>query len=240
MDIDQIINRFASGLVSVDSSTSHKSSNSRTGEVYLPGVKTMSEPNFVKELVTWWLHSSPTDFSPANAIDREIPYKNIPRAKCDLILSSDGSPLSTPEWAIEVKHISLVGNNGKNNDFGVAKILSPYLKDRSLIHDIERLSNFGVGKHKAVIGYCFDYSFETCKEALGKHSEYTDYINNIMEVCKKNDPKQGMYSAVPMIKFADEIFLNRGLVHPVKIVEFKDAWRHPCGGSGVIFGWELR
>jgi hypothetical protein len=86
MEINEILSRFTEGLPSVDKRTTHESSNQRTGEIYLPGVKTMSEPKFVEEFLTWWLETYPTDFSPENAIDREVPYEGIPRAKCDLVL----------------------------------------------------------------------------------------------------------------------------------------------------------
>jgi hypothetical protein len=132
-----------------------------------------------------------------------------------------------------------VGNNGKNNDFGVAKILSPYLKDRSLIHDILRLRDFGTGRHKAVVGYCFEYSFDSCEEALKHHMGQSEYINNIHDVCHRNDPIDGKYSVIPMIEFADEIFQSKGLVKPVLFTKFSGAWRHPCGGDGYIFSWEL-
>jgi hypothetical protein len=239
LELRNILERFSEGLVKIDEKTKHVSSNQRTGEIYLPGVKTMSEPKFVEEFLTWWLSSHANDFNPPNAAEREVPYEGIPRAKCDLILSTDGSSLSNPEWAIEVKHIALVGNNGKNNDYGVAKILSPYLKDRSLIHDIERLRDFGVGKRKAVIGYCFDYSFDSCIRAAKIHPNQSEIISNIKGVCKSNDPVKGEYSAGPMIEFADEILQNRKLVKPLITKKFENAWRHPCGGTGLIFGWEL-
>ena len=239
MELNELMGRFAEGLVEVDKNTSHISANARTGEVYLPGVKTMAEPKFVEELTDWWQAKYAEDFNPVGSLQREVPYVGIPRAKCDITLSTDGSAKALPEWAVEVKHIALVGNNGKNNDYGVAKILSPYLKDRSLIHDIERLRDHGVAKRKAVIGYCFDYDFESCKEALKFHPNQTEYIDNIREVCKKNDPSNGHYTAVPMIEFANEIFCSRNLVNPLQIKNFEGAWRHPCGGSGVIFGWEL-
>jgi hypothetical protein len=239
MEISQIAARFAEGLIAVDAQTQHISANPRTGEVYQPGVKTMSEPKFVEELVAWWEKNYYTDFPTANAIATEVPYRNLPRAKCDLVLSTDGSPIESPEWSIEVKNIALVGNNGKNNDFGVAKILSPYLKDRSLIHDILRLKEFGIGRRKAVVGYCFDYSFDSCEEALMHHMNQGEYINNIHEVCRRNDPVGGTYSVVPMIEFADEIFQSKGLVNPVSLTKFSGAWRHPCGGNGYIFSWEL-
>lgn len=240
MELDQILDRFAEGLVAVDFSTTHISSNQRTGEIYLPGVKTLREPKFVEELVNWWKTTYPNDFMPEGAIEREVPYPDVVRASCDLTFSSDGSPLQTPEWAIEVKHIALVGNNGKNNDYGVQKILSPYLKDRSLIHDINRMRLHPMGRRQAVIGYCFEYNFETYEEAIAHHIENHEYIDNVREVCRKNDPATGSLSVIPMVEFADEIFASKGIVEPMIYKSFEGAWRHPCGGRGHIFGWEVK
>jgi hypothetical protein len=55
LKLEQVLERFAEGLVAVDSSTTHSSANQRTGEIYLPGVKTLREPVFVEELINWWL-----------------------------------------------------------------------------------------------------------------------------------------------------------------------------------------
>ncbi|HUW87062.1 MAG TPA: hypothetical protein VMW30_01595 [Candidatus Paceibacterota bacterium] len=239
MELDKILERFAEGLVKVDQHTQHESSNQRTGEVYLPGVKTMREPKFVEELLNWWRGDHSSDFNPSNASQREVPYPNIPRASCDLVLSTDGSPLETPEWAIEIKHIALVGNNGKNNDYGVQKILSPYLKDRSLIHDIKRMRSAPMGRRQAVVGYCFEYNFDTCIEALLLHPTHSEYVLNVREVCRKNDPSKGELGITPMIEFANQIFTSRNLVKEVITKDFEGAWRHPCGGKGKIFGWEV-
>jgi len=239
MELATIVDRFAEGLKAVDYSTQKETKNDRTGETYLPGVKTLREKSFVEELMNWWIEAYPTDFDPKGGIKVEVDYVGLPRAKCDLILSSDGSDLVQPEWSIEVKHIALVGNNGKNNDYGPQKILSPYLKDRSLIHDIERLRKHGMGKKRAVIGYSFAYNFITCADAEVKHPNHLGYVRNIRQVCKSNDPVNGELSVLPMIEFADEIFLHNGLVKPVITREFHDAWRHPCGGYGHIFGWEI-
>jgi hypothetical protein len=43
-----------------------------------------------------------------------------------------------------------------------------------------------------------------------------------------------------MAEFADEIFNSKNLVKPLQLKEFKNAWRHPCGGNGQIFGWEIK
>jgi hypothetical protein len=239
VELEAIAARFAEGLPAVDASTQRVSANRRTGELYLPGVKTLVESNFVDEFVDWWKASYRSDFNPPNAIDTEVPYPGIARARCDLILSTEGSNLSQPEWSIEVKHIALVGNNGKNNDFGVAKILSPYLKDRSLIHDIRRMRDYGIGKRKAVIGYCFDYDKNSCEEAGKKHPNQQSIIENLIEVCLKNDPINGTYGVQPLIQYADKIFQSEKLVKPLVSKKFNGAWRHPCGGTGTIFAWEI-
>ena len=240
MELSSILQRFAEGLEFVDANTTHISANRRNGEIYLPGVKTLTERHFVMELADWWKEYKQSDFNPRNALKLEVPYLGIPRAKCDLVLSTNGTPLHSPEWAIEVKHIALVGNNGKNNDFGVAKILSPYLKDRSLIHDIYRMQKHGVAQRKAVIGYCFSYDNESCKEAKRRHPKSIEFIQNIEEVLRGNDPEGRKYSAMPMVEFANDIFSERNLVFNLEVREFSNAWRHPCGGKGIVFGWELK
>jgi hypothetical protein len=98
---------------------------------------------------------------------------------------------------------------------------------------------FGRGKKKAVIGYSFDYSYSSCEEALSRHLDQVTFINNVKDVCKKNDPEGGNYSVIPLIEFADGILTTKNLVRPVELVKFEGAWRHPCGGNGTIFGWEL-
>lgn len=236
MNLSEVLDRFAEGLVYVDGISAVPSDGK---EQFLPGVKTMPERQLVREVGRWWGLAHPRDFDPALALETEVRYPGIPRARCDLSLTSDGDPL-VAEWWIEVKHISLVGNNGKRNDFGVGKLLSPYLKDRSLIHDIERLRRHGLGRRRAVIGYCFGYDFSTCDEALRRHPSHHDFIENIRDVCKVNDPREGCLSALPMIEFADSIFRDRELVNPVEVREFREAWRHPCGGNGHVWGWELK
>ena len=153
MDLDAITSRIAEGISAVDESTISLRANARTGEIYLPGAKTLTEVELVRELTAWWHTCYPNDFRPDSDIVVEYPYPNLSRANCDLVFTSESHSSDEPEWAIEIKHIALVGNNGKNNDYGVGKTLSPYLKDRSLIHDIDRLSKNRIAPRRAVIMY---------------------------------------------------------------------------------------
>ena len=54
-----------------------------------------------------------------------------------------------------------------------------------------------------------------------------------------NDPENGIYPLLPMIEFANEIFKHKGLVKELLVKDFKNAWRHPAGGNGKFFAWEL-
>jgi hypothetical protein len=250
VELQEILKRIAEGLPSVDAITATITVGNRKtdratgklmpGKTFLPGVKTMKEPKFISELVDWWKFSYPADFSPTEAIRTEVPYPDLPSGNdCDIVLSSNGSPLANPEWAIEIKHISFCGDNGIKNDHGVQKMLSPYRKDRALIHDIERLSRSPIAARKAVIGYCFDYSFASCEEALKRHPKEMEKVKNLKATCRENDPINGVLNIGPLVDFADAIFQKESVVKSHARELFSGAWRHPCGGNGTIFGWEV-
>lgn len=250
VELHEILGRVAEGIPAVDSLTTTITVGNRKtdratgklmpGKTFLPGVKTMREPQFIAELVDWWKISHPEDFSPSLAIRTQEPYPDLPAGNdCDIVLSSNNSPLTKPEWAIEIKHISFCGDNGIKNDHGVQKMLSPYHKDRALIHDIERLSLSSLGARKAVIGYCFDYSFASCEEATKRHPEEVSRITNLKATCQGNDPVNGILNVGPLVDFADAIFQRQGIVKSHSRQMFTGAWRHPCGGNGTIFGWEV-
>ena len=251
MELEQIVKRFTEGLVYVDANTDSVTTGNRRrnrqtqqlepGTVFLQGVKTMREPQFVSELVDWWTTNYPKDFAPIESITTSVPYPEPGfRGACDLVLSSDGEPLDSLEWAIEVKHISFCGDNGKRNDFAVQKMLSPYQKDRSLIHDIKRLQKTRLARRKAVIGYCFNYNFDSLTKMEHLHYQYLDRISNIRnDVCAINDPINGEMNIHDTVQFANEIFTFQNLVTKLVTENFFDANRHPCGGDGTIFAWEI-
>ena len=236
MELSEVIHRYAEGISAVDAEDHEPRFNQRTGKQYLPGVKSMPEAHLVKLIDNWWEKFHPDDFSPSAAHDTEVPYPTGPRGKCDQVLSSDGV-LEPPEWAIEVKYPQLVGNNGKRNDFATAKTLSPYRKDRSLQHDVERLHATPMGRRCAVIAICFSYTQETCDEALKRHPDHFEAIANLRQVCNDNG---GNLLASPLAESADGILRVRQLVRTSYVSEQFEAWRHPCGGRGVVFGWEIR
>jgi hypothetical protein len=243
MDLAVIARRFAEGLEFVDRHTSVVSypRGIATQPPYLPGVPTMHERDVASEFMDWWVKKYPSDFNPTNAYKLEVPYPTLPRASCDFVFSSDGEWEPKPEWAVEVKRIQLVGNNGNNNDYGLAKVLSPFLKDRSLSHDLQRLRQHSFARHHACIGYVFSYSFETHNEASLLHSDKEEQLNNLKKVLHLNDRVDGTLKGEDLVDSANAIFKHLDLVTKDVIVEpFKGLWRHPCGGNGLVFAWEVK
>lgn len=236
VELQELAERFAAGMTELDSMESEVRFSPRTGEAYLPGVKSMTESGLVAALDTWLGDEHPDAFASANAHATGVPYPTLARTKCDFVFSSV-EPINPPEWAVEVKNVTLIGNNGKRNDFAVAKVLSPFLKDRSLLHDVLRLREYPLARRHAALGYAFSYDLETCIEARSRHPQYSEQIAEIENVVRTNG---NALTVDPLLNFADGIMRVRNLITgPLVRVPF-EAWRHPCGGHGVIFGWEVR
>lgn len=231
--------RIAELLPLVDARAPTGRVSRRTGSTYLPGVASLDETGVRDLLVETWITTTPEEFEPVGLVETEVPYPGLARARCDMVLSSAGWSSLQPEWAIELKRIQFVGDNGKNNDFNVQKMLSPYLKDRSLIHDIERMRTHPIASRHAVIGYAFSYDFKTCADAISLHPSEHERIANIREVCKKNDSINGTLSSDALISAADLYFTSKKVVVDRAVAPFSDVWHHPCGGVGNIFGWEV-
>jgi hypothetical protein len=114
------------------------------------------------------------------------------------------------------------------------------MKDRSLVHDIERMRRHPIASRHAVIGYAFSYDYETCAEAERLHPEHSDRIGEIRKVCKENDQLLGRIVCDEIVEIADVQFQYLGIVTDHKTTPIRNLWRHPCGGHGTVFGWEVR
>ena len=88
-----------------------------------------------------------------NRLRTGVPYSGVSRQKCDLCIGTEPNW----EWAVEVKMLRLMGDNGKPNDNMLMHILSPYPNDRSALTDCRKLLDSGLNGRKAVLIYGFDY-----------------------------------------------------------------------------------
>lgn len=237
VDISRIVERVTQGIIYLDANDNTPRASKKTGVFYSPGVPSMTESDFTKKLAAWWSNAFPKDIVSGHSLITEHPYPRWHgRGNCDLaIVDEDANAL----WAIEVKRIQFVGDNGKNNDFGLAKVLSPYNKDRSLVHDVLRLRSSKLAIHSAVVAYGFEYSFETCDEALLKHPDQGERIKNVREVCKKENATTGEYPLDPMLEMLNDYLVSKELTQEKVVKDFHNVWQHPCGGHGKVAGWHV-
>lgn len=239
MELQTIVERYAQALAHVDADdTATVGSNRRTKEEYQPGIQPMTEALVVPMLDDAWEFLHPGE---RHASDTEVRYPTtaVPSTtKLDHVFSTDGLLDDEHEWGIEIKRLQFVGDNGVNGDHEVAKVLSPYLKDRGMLHDALRLRQYGFTRRVAIVGYGFDYSEQSLAQALAIHTEprAAATVKQIAKIVNRNGP---LYNR-PLIEFADAILGLRGWVTGVRAQADFEAWRHPSGGTGVVFGWEVR
>jgi hypothetical protein len=245
VELQHIVTRYAEALAHVDATTTVVGTWRNAGKIpYQPGIQPM-----VEEVVVPLIDKAWEDLNPGERAihSTELPYPTteVPATtQLDHVFSSDefvaanGGLIDEHEWGIEVKRLQFVGDNGKNGDHEVAKILSPYLKDRGMLHDALRLLKYGFTERVAVVGYAFDYNVQTLAHARTLHTNdlAKETIKNIAKLVASNGP---LYNR-PLVEFADSILRLRGwTIGPRAEAEF-EAWKHPAGGTGIVFGWEIR
>lgn len=140
---------FARAIQAVDS-LAPVASNARTGACYQPGIGPHTEAQTVKLVMAHLANADPLRYA---SYRLGVPYGDGTRQACDVCLG-DPAPW---EWAIEVKMLRLMGDNGKLNDNMVMHILSPYPAHRSALTDCAKLLASQLGLHKAILIFGYDY-----------------------------------------------------------------------------------
>ena len=125
-------------------------SNSRTGASFQPGIGPHLEAQTVKLVMAYLADTDPRRY---DSYRLGVPYADGTRQVCDVCLGAPGSW----DWAVEVKMLRLMGDNGKLNDNIVMHILSPYPAHRSALTDCKKLLASRLGTRKAVLIYGYDY-----------------------------------------------------------------------------------
>lgn len=235
MDLQTIVERYAEAIEYVDREHTGVGANARTGIPYLPGFKSLNEEPAVAAIDAAWEVLHPDERQVHRVCVR---YPGIATAKCDHVITTD-EHRDDDEWGIEMKRLQFVGDNGKRNDFATTKTLSPYLKDRGMLHDAARLREYGFTRRVAIVGFCFDYDLAYVGEATRRHQspEAREVITEVRRVMESNG---GVLRIRPLIEFADAILGLRGFTTGPRAQADFEAWRHPAGGRGVVFGWEVR
>lgn len=145
-----IVEDFATCIKRVDARRPQAVS-SRSKRPYQPGIGPHSETQTVRLVTREMRIAFPARY--AGRMSIAVPYPRAPRQKCDICI---GPPPSC-EWAIEVKMLRLLGDNGKPNDNILMHILSPYPAHRSALTDCEKLISSALGEAKAILIYGYDH-----------------------------------------------------------------------------------
>jgi len=85
------------------------------------------------------------------ASQREVRYPAALRSRCDFV-----TPSPNP-WAIEVKMLRMLGDNGALNDNMLKHILSPYPAHHSAVTDCEKLIASGIEARKGILIFGYDH-----------------------------------------------------------------------------------
>ncbi|WP_374928519.1 hypothetical protein [Kytococcus sedentarius] len=231
MNLHEIVTSYAAALAEVDECDIDPGVNRRTGLPYRLGVKALSEARVLHAV-----SKAEASWAPGTTHEVDVACHGETNIRVDHVLSRADSE---DRWGVEVKRLQFCGDNGKVNDYAVGKVLSPYLKDRGVLHDALRLQRAHPTDRCAVLVYGFDYDASTLDEAARRHEGDVGALGAISNLRKTIDA-EGPLRNRPLIEFADAILTLRGLVRGPRAEASFEAWKHPLGGTGVVFGWEVR
>lgn len=140
------VQSFALGIERADAKAPVAVSR-RSGTAYQAGIGPHSETETITLALQEISESLP-------AVEREVPYPAIARSRCDAVIRGGSSDEC---WAIEIKMLRLMGDNGKPNDNMLMHILSPYPAHRSALTDCMKLVASGFAYRKAIVIFGYDY-----------------------------------------------------------------------------------
>jgi len=157
-------------------------------------------------------------------IIQEVSHKQLPlsvktnvvypgpgsRQKCDICIFANANHY---DWAIEVKLLRFLGDNGKPNDNMLTHILSPYPQHKSALNDCVRLAGSSLKAKKAILIYGFEHDKWPLEPAI----EAFEHLAN-----------ERLANKIPVEYQLGTRYVScfTGLIHPIHT-------------QGKVFGWEL-
>jgi hypothetical protein len=145
-----IVDVFAEGIVAADA-LRPRAKSVRSRKPFRPGIGPHSERQAIDLVTEQMMRLRPTEF--ASRLAPQVPYPAAPRSRCDLCVGTR----PRWEWAMELKMLRFLGDNGKPHDNILLHILSPYRSHRSALTDCEKLTESGFECRKAILIYGFDH-----------------------------------------------------------------------------------
>ena len=133
--MDELTRYFAEAMGSVDARRPI-ASNARTGFQYSPGIGPYTERKTVQLVSEEIERQGHIQF---DGFQLEAPYPDTSRNKCGLCIGVGPDW----DWAVEIKMLRLMGDNGKPNNNIPMHILSPYPEQLSALTDCTKVTSVG-------------------------------------------------------------------------------------------------
>jgi hypothetical protein len=149
LELDRFVHDFAGALMAADAARPC-ATNARSKVAFQLGIGPHSEAQTVKLVGTELERLGPPTYG--HRLTYGVAYPEVPRQKCDLCVGS--APYW--EWAVEIKMLRILGDNGKANDNILMHLLSPYPAHRSALTDCEKLAESRLGRRKAILIFGYD------------------------------------------------------------------------------------
>lgn len=143
VDLAAFVHDFARGVQLADARRP-TAINQRSKAPFQPGIGPHSESATVAMVLAELVALMPERYA---AHGTGVAYPRAPRQKVDLCLGTP--PLW--EWAIEVKLLRFLGDNGQPNDNMLMHILSPYPEHRSALTDCAKLLAASIASRSAIL-----------------------------------------------------------------------------------------
>jgi hypothetical protein len=143
--MDEFVRSFAHGMKVADGLGLQAVSQRRTGKSYKPGIGPHSEPETVN------LSLAHSGYPLLESASTEEPYPADSRRSCDVVIAPPSA------WAIEVKMLRLMRDNGNEEESALKHILSPYSAHHSAVTDCPKLLGSGFEGRKGIVIFGYDY-----------------------------------------------------------------------------------
>jgi len=150
LSLSRIVNDFAICLKRADD-RHPQAINIRSKECFQEGIGPHSEGQTVELVAKEFRLLAPELYN--DFLVTGVPYPDFPRQKCDLCIGTQHEW----QWAIEVKMLRMLGDNGKLNDNILMHILSPYPEHRSALTDCVKLAQSQLAARKAILIYGYEH-----------------------------------------------------------------------------------
>ncbi len=148
LSLEQIVRDFVDGMKAADAKRPVAQS-ARSARKYRAGLGPFSEASTIRLVMLELAALQPERYRDYSL---EVAYPAAVRSKCDLCIGA----APRWNWAIEVKMLRMLGDNGLPNDNMLMHILSPFPEHRSALTDCSKLRVSGLEGRKAVLIFGYE------------------------------------------------------------------------------------